>query len=351
LLVTADGGLLDDLLRLAATAGVEVDVAHDVGTARRYWSAASLVLVGQDLVARCAAARLVRRPRLILVGNDLDDASVWQQAVEVGAEQVALLPDAEGWLIAALDDAVEGGGRDGVLVAVLGGRGGAGATTLACALALTAVRRGLRTLLVDADPLGGGIDLVFGGELTPGLRWPDLVSTRGRLAAQALSDALPRFDDLPVLSWDRGEVTSVPVEAMAAVLGAARRSCELTVVDLPRSFDECTVEVLSTASTTLVVVPAEVRATASAGRVATRSALLCSDLRLVVRGPSPVDLRPADLARALNLPLAFEVRAEPGLGAALDRGEPPTARSRSPLAAACNDLLDTLTGSATSRAA
>ena len=37
LLVTADADVLDDLLRLAATAGVEVDVAPDVAACRRTW--------------------------------------------------------------------------------------------------------------------------------------------------------------------------------------------------------------------------------------------------------------------------------------------------------------------------
>ena len=36
LLVTADPDLLDDLLRLAAAAGVETQVAHDVG-GRSHW--------------------------------------------------------------------------------------------------------------------------------------------------------------------------------------------------------------------------------------------------------------------------------------------------------------------------
>ncbi len=72
-----------------------------------------------------------------------------------------------------------------------GGRGGAGASVLAGGLAVTAARRGLRTLLIDADPLGGGVDLVLGWESLDGLRWPSLSQASGRVQPAALVDALP----------------------------------------------------------------------------------------------------------------------------------------------------------------
>lgn len=349
LVVTSDPEALDDLLRVAATAGVEVDVAADVPSARRYWDRAPMVVVGPDLVERFARSRLPRRPGVVVLGRDLDDATIWRRAVEVGAEQVVFFPDGEPWLVGALGDAVEGG--EGLLLAVIGGRGGAGATTLSAAVALTAVKRGLRTLLVDGDPLGGGIDLVFGGEHVTGLRWPDLGSTRGRVPAAALADALPTMAELSVLSWDRGEPAHLPVDAVRAVLGAARRTCDLVVVDLPRSLDEASCEVLSSATTSVIVVPAEVRATAAAARIASRAGLLCRDLRLVVRGPSPAGLTGTEMARALGLPLLGEVRAEPYLDKDLDRGDPPARRGRSPLAGLCDRVLDELTGAAQRKAA
>lgn len=342
LLLTANPDALDELLRLAATAGVEVDVAPDVGAARRWWPTAPVVVVGADLVDRCSDSRLGRRPGVVILGDDLDDGSIWQRAVEVGAEQVVFLPDAEEWLVGVLADSVEQRSGDGLLVAVLGGRGGAGATTLSCALALTAVRRGLTTLLVDGDPLGGGIDLVFGGELADGLRWPELGQSRGRLQGTVLADALPRFEGLAVLSCARGEAGPLPLEPARSVVSAARRTHDLVVVDLPRAFDEVSCALLADASTAVLVVPSEVRATAAAGRVLARLVPLCPDVRLVVRGPSPIGVTPEDIGRALGQPLAGSVRAEPGLDAALDRGEPPGSRGRSPLAGICQQLVDEL---------
>ena len=338
LIVTADPDLLDDLLRLAATAGVEVDVASDAGAARRCWRAAPLVVVDADLLPDLLRSRPARRGAVTVVGRDQDDASVWERAVDLGAERVVFLPDGEPWLVDALVDSGET--REGLVVAVLGGRGGAGATTLAVALSLAAARRGDRALLVDGDPLGGGVDLVLGAEGAPGLRWPDLAGAQGRLPGAALSGALPEVDGLSLLSWDRGSTSPLRPEAVRAVLAAARRSWDVVVVDLPRAFDDATVAVLEACDTALLVVPSELRAVAAAGQVATRAAASTRDLRAVVRPTGVLGVR--DVVLALGLPLACALRSEPRLRSALEDGLPPGRRPRSPLAQASGRLLDEL---------
>lgn len=342
LVVTADPDVLDDLLRLAATVGVELEVAADPGGSRRSWGTAPFVVVGIDAVPGLARLRLPRRTGVVVLGCDLDDAGIWEAAVRVGGEHVVFLPDAERWLADRFADAAEGAGGQGALVTVLGGRGGAGATTFACALAVTATRTGRPALLVDCDPLGGGIDLVFGGEEDPGLRWPELVPTRGRVPSAALTEALPRMSGLSVLSWDRGPFQTAPADAVHAVLAAGRRAHELVVVDLPRSLDEVSRSVLAEATTTVLVVPAEVRAAAAASRVVGALGSLCADLRLVTRGPSPTGLSGEAVADALRLPLLAEMRPEPHVDLSLEHGSAPGRRDRGPLAVACGRLLDDL---------
>jgi secretion/DNA translocation related CpaE-like protein len=276
---------------------------------------------------------------VVLLGADLDDAGIWQLAVEVGAQQVVFLPDAQDWLGALLVESVDPESASGAVVAVVGGRGGAGATTLSAALAVTGARLGHRALLIDGDPLGGGIDLVLGGEARDGLRWPDLTATRGRLPGATLSTALPTMADLSVLSWDRGDPVELPTEAVESVLDAARRAADVVVVDLPRYVDDTVRVAASLADLLLVVVPAEVRATAAAARVAARVSVLCHDVRVVVRGPAPSGLTGVDVARSLSLPLQGFLAAEQGLERQLERGEPPGARG-GPLADLAQDLLD-----------
>ncbi|MEE1756818.1 septum site-determining protein Ssd [Streptomyces sp. SP18CS02] len=333
LIVTEDPDLLDDLLRLCAAAGAHPEVHHSVPERGADWDEAPLVLVGDDAAGRCRGA--ARRGGVLLVGRDRDDPGVWRRAVEIGADCVLRLPDAERWLVDRIADVVEGVGRRALTVGVIGGRGGAGASTLACALAVTAARGGHRTMLVDGDPLGGGLDVLLGGEQAEGLRWPDFAASKGRVAGGALEESLPSLRGLRVLSWDRGDAVVIPPVAMRSVLAAARRRGGVVVVDLPRRVDEATTEALAQLDLGLLVVPGELRAVAGARRVASTVGAVLRDLRAVVRGPYAAGVDEEWVARVLGLPLAGELPLEPGLPAALDAGVPPGDSARGPLGRFC----------------
>jgi secretion/DNA translocation related CpaE-like protein len=332
--------VIDMVGRVAAVVGAELRV-ETAAPARAHWEQAPLVLVGAD-----AVQDPVPRPRrdgVVLValapaGSPVPER-LWRDAVEIGAERVAVLPEAESWLASRMTEAVESVGTPGQAIGVIGGRGGAGASVLAAALAVTAGTWGTSTVLVDADPWGGGIDLVLGAEDVPGLRWPDLASVRGWLPPGPLTAALPQVDGVAVLSWDRGGSDRVPAEAVHAVVSSAVRVAELVVVDLPRTLDETASPAVRLCDLVLVVVPAEVRATAAAGRVVSAVRSLVPEVGVVVRGPAPARLSASAIAETLDARLVGELRAEPGLGAALDRGEPPALRGRGPLGSLCRRIL------------
>ena len=345
LLVTADPLLLDDLVRLSADAGVEVHVASDLVAARPAWTRAPVVLVGVDAVPQLVRSVLPRRPGVVLVPRTgPEERLAWEAAARVGAEAVQALPLAETLLV----DRLAGAGEGAVLartVAVVPGSGGAGASTLAAALAVSAGRvvPGVRAMLVDLDPYGGGVDLLVGAESEPGLRWPSLAGTRGRTGPDELREALPSVGGATVLSWDRGDLVPLPVDAVDAVLAAGRRGHDLVLLDVPRSPDPAADAALATVDAVLLVVPADVRSAAAAARVASRLAGRVSDVRVVVRETPACRLPAGPVARAVGLPLAGRVGADPGLVGALDRGEPP-GRSRGPLAQLCRALLADLVG-------
>jgi cellulose biosynthesis protein BcsQ len=71
---------------------------------------------------------------------------------------------------------------------------------------------------------------------------------------------------------------------MRAVVTAGQRGGDLVVVDLPRRLDAAAEEALVRSTSTLLVVPAEVRAIASTARVAAQLLPVASDLRLVAAG-------------------------------------------------------------------
>lgn len=341
LVVTHDDALLDDLLRLAAAASVELELAGRPESARSRWSQVPLVVVGEDAADTLAAMSLPRRPGVLLVGGS-DDAGVWRRGVALGAEQVLFFPDDEPYLAGRFADTAEGGDGEALLVGVMGGRGGAGASVLATGLAVTASRQGMAVILADLDPLGGGLDLVLGAENITGLRWPDLADSKGRLGAQALRSELPGRHGLAVLSWDRGDLLTLAPDAADVVLAAARRACDLVVLDLPRWPDPAAEYAIGLCASVLLVVPAEVRAVAAATRVAVGLTTRAADVRVVSRGPSSSGLGGPDVAMALGLPFAMHLQPEARLGIQLDRGEPPGLDDKGPLVQGCARLIETL---------
>ena len=133
------------------------------------------------------APMLPRREHVVLLARE--PSEWWPDAVALGAAAVCGLHEEER-ILEALAAALDGRG-EACLVSMIGGSGGVGASTLAVALGLAAQRRGLRSLLFDADPLGGGLELLMGAERAEGLRWHDFDATRGRLSAGSLADVLP----------------------------------------------------------------------------------------------------------------------------------------------------------------
>ncbi|SDN33375.1 septum site-determining protein Ssd [Allokutzneria albata] len=348
LVLMEDTELLDEALRLAAAAGCDVQRVPDPSAARQQWASAPLVLLDDTGLRHCAEADLPRRADIVVLTATEPDPALWRQAVELGVHKVLALPEAEDWLTATLADIAEGPGSDaGRVLAVIGGRGGAGASVLSCATSVVALRRGEQVLLVDCDPLGGGLDLMLGAEHAEGLRWPGLTPTRGRMSPSSLRSALPTADvrggGLTVLSCDRDGSGPEPA-AVEAVVSAGRRGGGIVVCDLPRHLPAAALTALDLADLAVLVVPAEVRACAAASRVAERALSRGVQLRVVVRGPAPGGLLPTDVERSLALPLLTSMRPEPGIDRALDNGHAP-AQGKGPLAEAAGHVLDVLCGS------
>ncbi len=326
LIVTRDETLLDELLRLAAAAGTTPEVAGDAGTALRAWAGAALVLVGADLADEVARIVPPRRPGVhVLAWGEAPDG-LFRLAVAIGAENVSSLPGAGDWVVETLTDLADDRPTRGLVVGVLGGSGGAGATTFACALGQLAARAG-PAVVIDADPLGPGLDRVLGVEASPGVRWGELCQTTGRLSARSLREALPRSGSLGVLTWADGAAGGLQAFAVREAISAARRGHDTVVLDLPRARDPLLDEVVARCDRVLLVVLPTVAGVSSAAR-------LCrvfpdrSRLRVVVRG-SGVDER--DLARVLGVPVIGSMPDQRGLAEAIDLGLGPVRSRRGPL--------------------
>jgi secretion/DNA translocation related CpaE-like protein len=347
LFVTADETLLDELLRLAAAAGATPEVAHDAPAALRAWLTAPLVLVGEDLAPDVARMAPSRRDAVFVVLTAPIPDGVFQVALALGAESVAELPRSEGWLVERLTDVVDSGPARGLTVGVVGGSGGSGATTFACALGQVAGRAG-PSVVVDVDPLGPGADRVLGLDVVDGVRWDVLGHTTGRLSARALRESLPRRDGVAALTWAAGSRPR-PLQAFAVreALSAARRGHDTVVVDLPRVSDALVDEIAARCDQVLVTVIPTVAGLASAMRTCGRFAEPRA-LGLVVRGSAMDDVT---VTRAVGAPVVHRMNDQRGLAETVDLGLGPARSRRGPLGRAASQVLGVLADRSSLRAA
>ncbi len=338
LLLTADNDLLDDLLGLAAAVGVAVDVAVEPAACGPQWMDAPLVLVGADLTEVLLDAPLPPRPAVLIVAREGPVGALRNAVVPVAAEEVIALEGGEGLLLDRLADTTEPATRAPVL-GVVAGRGGAGASVLAAALALTAAGDG-PAWLVDLDTLGGGADVGVGAESSAGARWADLELLTGRLSPSALRKALPQVQGVAVVTGGGRQTAEPAPDAVRAVLAAATRGSGTVVIDLPRHRTAARDEAVAVADDLLVVVPAELRAVVAAGQVVSGLGRSAAAVRAVVR-PVPDGLPVDEILRVLALPPAGELPDETEVRRALATGAAGGLLQAPALSHLCRRLLGT----------
>ncbi|HSK33340.1 MAG TPA: septum site-determining protein Ssd [Propionicimonas sp.] len=319
LVVAAPGDTQDSILAAVTAQELEAEVIVEPERLAGPWRTAATVIVADDQAEKVAARALPHREDVFLVGQRLDLLSAWSAPL---AARVIPLPEGAAWLGAVLG---EGSSRTRApVVAVLGGSGGVGASTLAAALAqLSAARGPSGAALVDADPLGGGIDLLLGAERVQGWRWPRLNAAVGHLGD--LRSYLPVVDGVSVVSMARGADLDLAKEPLAAIVGSLRAWHSMVVLDPGRSGGLSAREAIRLSSRQLVVVAASVRGVAAARELL--AAIDAERAELVVRrgrGSLPSAL----VGEALGRSVVAEVPDEPGLVAAAERGEPPARGSR-----------------------
>lgn len=220
---------------------------------------------------------------------------------------------------------------DLMTIAMLGGGTGAGATTALVALAVRAHAAGRRVVAVDADACGGGIDVAFGVESEPGVRWEDLLGSDGQLDGERLVARLPgRGDDLRVMSFGR-EWCELPPDLLERAVIALRDVTDLVLVDLGRAAASART---AGYDAVLLVARGTPCGLAAAGATAQR---LEQRPRLVVRGLRGARAR--EVAQALDLELAGCLPTDRHVADDAERGVPAGSRSRSAYAGECDRLL------------
>ena len=214
---------------------------------------------GPLLAASAAESAALARQILVVSRQDPADGGAGEEAGGPAAPAVLVLRRGAGHspsgasgadpgpvVVADLEECLGPGGEGRLLglllsaqhpplgrtVAVTGARGGIGATTVLLLLARALAAQGRRVAVVDADPTGG-LGLHLGHGLEPGLCWDDLSAAETVFRPERLTDALPTWLGVPVLSG-QGRGGPDAAARLEPVLRALACEHDLVLLDLPR---------------------------------------------------------------------------------------------------------------------
>ena len=234
---------------------------------------------------------------VVILAPEGVSAKTWQLALQFDAEHVEVLPNESDWLIEHVVPPIQSRAH---VVLVTPAVGGAGASTVACALAAQYAAQGVKVCLIDADLRAGGLDVLMGCEQAAGMRWADITSLQGSVDGAELFNSLIVSHAIHVLAPKRGkfEVDSSKILTLIETLASA---CDVVVVDAPRMTEELTQSLTSLSDDVLLVMPTTVRASSLVTTVKERFA----DVRcgLVVRQVPGSGLTPIGVAQAVDIPL------------------------------------------------
>jgi pilus assembly protein CpaE len=186
-----------------------------------------------------------------------------RRVLEMGGEDILLLPQTAGDVVFALQKAVArrqgahaGGSKTekGRLIAVLGPKGGTGKTLTSSNLCVALAQKGHSTAIVDLDLQFGDIALCMG--LPPEHTIHDLSVTSGSIDLEKLDAFLARHPSgaRALIAPNRpDQASTVTSQLVQEVYATLRSEFDFTVVDTPPGF---TPEVITTidASTDVVMV-------------------------------------------------------------------------------------------------
>jgi MinD-like ATPase involved in chromosome partitioning or flagellar assembly len=234
-------------------------------------------------------------------------------------------------------------GAGHALLVVVGASGGVGASSLATAVAVRASRADTEVVLLDGCPLGGGLDVVLGGEQESGVRWPDLYRLVGSADGRALLVRLPSVDGVRVLSFGR-DGSEPAAEVADAVIAGLVAECAVVVVDASVAGGTVAVAALAVADRVLVVAGDGMGQLAAlsvvSGLLAAGSGRVGVEMAVCLRGPSASAGPVARVVETeLRWPVLCALEDDRGLVADLVHGVAPGSRASGPTVRTADEIL------------
>jgi len=265
-LLGIDDGLLPSLRRELWNGSAEVESEFHsaymaIDCLRHYKNQPRLLIVqaGTDFqpdeIQRLAAT-LRGWPMLALLSSDA--AEDFLRVNRAGAVQVLALPLESAdfhQALGVIGSHFDRGSLDRHVFAVTSATGGSGATTIAANLAYEIAEEvGRSTILAELTQRMGSLASMF--HLEPRVTLPHLIREIDRVDDYLVEKTLVSFTDkLRILAGpnELNSLTSVEPEDLVKIVECLRKLAEVTVLDMPGTFDELEFQVLRTCEKVIVV--------------------------------------------------------------------------------------------------
>lgn len=257
--------------------------------------------------------------RVIALGT-ANDVRLYRSLIDAGVTDYMVKPVTAGDLARAVNYAVSSQkpdpaeGKQGRIAAVLGARGGVGASTVAVNLAwLLSQEQGQQVVLVDLDLAFGTIALSL--DIEPGSGFRDVLQNPSRIDPLFLERAALRVNDtLAILGTEESLVGGGhwSAEAFVPLLTELGKTFDHIVLDIPRAFAVQHPEIIATAMTTVLVTDLSLSAMRDALRIRSmvRETAPHTNLKVVVNHARPVskgDMPLAEFERSIDDTIACDI--------------------------------------------
>ena len=294
----------------------------------------------------------------VLAVGDRNDCGLYRDLLQHGVADYLVKPITPALLQKAMLTATEQTGvirsshKLGKLVAVTGTRGGVGTTTVAASVAwLIAHERRRRVALVDLDLQFGTVALSLDLEPSHGLR--EALENPNRIDGLFMDRVLIQHSErLFVLSAEESpdETLLLDYGAVELLMTELRNKFHYVIVDVPRSPNPCTQQVLQSATDLVLITDlslAGMRDTMRLTGMLPTTNASCSTTLVVNRvgehkqGEMPRAEFEKGVSRKLDLLLPFDAKT---VAAATNFGQPVASSAKGPVAAGLREITARLCG-------
>ena len=238
-------------------------------------------------------------------------------------------------------------------IAIVGARGGVGATMVAVSLAwLSSEKTRRKTVLTDLDLSCGAASLALDVESGHGLS--EALANPDRIDAMLLAVAAARVgENFHLLSSEQAldSSSTIQADAIEKLSKGLRQGFQRVIFDVPRSDAAMLKQVLGQATTIVIVTDFSIAGVRDTGRLFALAQKLAPGARRLVVGNRigtgrKGDLTRAEIEKALGLTMACVIPEDPvAVPQAINSGKPvPASAPSSPVTAALRELVTQVDG-------